>query len=61
MRRKLNVKLVFGLLGGLLLTAVSVHFLHGYQLGRNAYRLLERGDLAREAKEYEKAQTFYAH
>lgn len=60
MRRRINFKLVFGLLGSLLIAAVGVHFLHGYQLGRNAYRLLERGERAREAEDYDKAQILYA-
>ena len=59
MRRKLNVKLVAGLLGACALTAIAVHFLHGYQLSENSYRLRERGDRALEAKEYEKARSYY--
>src|ERR1019366_3777153 len=60
MRRKFNVKLVASVLAGLLITSVGVHFLHGYQLQRNAYRLLEQGDRAVADKEDEKALSYYA-
>ena len=59
MKRKLNLKLVLSVLGGLLIVGVGVHFLHGYQLGQNAGRLLERADKAREAKELGKAEFYY--
>jgi tetratricopeptide (TPR) repeat protein len=59
MRRKLNVKLVASVLAGLLVASVGVHFLHGYQLQRNAYRLLEQGDRAADDKDDEKALTYY--
>ena len=59
MRRKLNVKLVASVVGGLLVFSVGVHFLHGYQVERNAYRLLERADQAVAAKEDAKALIYY--
>src|SRR5947209_2393966 len=60
MRRKLNVKLIGGILAGLLIAAAAVHFLHEWQLKRNAYRLLEHGDRAMHDNEYEKARICYA-
>src|SRR6266513_2539042 len=60
MRRKVNVKLVGSVLVGLLVAGVTVHFLHGYQVQRNAYRLLERAEQAAEAKDDEKALAYYA-
>ena len=60
MRRNLNVKLVASVIGGLLVFSVGVHFLHGYQVHRNAYRLLERADQAVAAKEDAKALVYYA-
>ncbi len=55
MRRKLNVRLLAIVFGTLLIVGVGVHFLHAFQLRQNAYRLLERGDRALAAKEYDKA------
>lgn len=60
MKRKLNVKLVAGLALGLAVTAVIVHFVHGYQVQQNAYRLLERADRAAESKDFDRALTYYA-
>src|SRR6516162_4048950 len=60
MRRKLNVKLVASFLAGLLCASGAVHFLHGYQLQRNAYRLLELGDRAVEENDDVKALTCYS-
>lgn len=59
MRRKLNVKVVGSVIGVLLVASIGVHFLHGYQLKRNAYRLLERGDQASADKQDDKALTCY--
>ena len=60
MHRKLNIKLVVSVLASLLVASVGVHFLHGFQLQRNAYRLLEMGDQAVNDKKDEKALTYYA-
>src|ERR1043166_7632197 len=60
MQRNLNVKLVGGTLAGLLVAAVAVHFLHGYQVQRNAYRLLERAEQSVAAKDDDKALTYYS-
>jgi tetratricopeptide (TPR) repeat protein len=60
MRRKLNIKLVASVVGGLFVFSVGVHFLHGYQVQRNAYRLRERAEQAVNAKDDGKALTYYA-
>ena len=60
MRRHVNIKLVACVLGTLLVLAIGVHFLHGFQGQRNAYRLLERADRALEAKDDVRAMTYYA-
>src|SRR3974390_2318410 len=57
---RLNVKLVAIVLGTLTLVGIGVHFLHGYQLTQNAYRLLERGDEAAQAKDFDKALSCYS-
>ncbi|MBI2804433.1 MAG: tetratricopeptide repeat protein [Planctomycetes bacterium] len=59
MRRKLNVKLVAIVFGGLLVVGAAVHFVHGYQLARNAHRLLERADDARGENDLDRALTLY--
>jgi tetratricopeptide (TPR) repeat protein len=59
MRRKINVKLLAIVLGSALIAAVGIHFLHAYQLGENAYRLLEHGDRALAAREFDKALGYY--
>jgi cellulose synthase operon protein C len=60
MKRRLNYKLVLSLLGGFAVAAIVVHFVHGYQLRRNAHRLLERAERALEEKKPEAALTYYA-
>ncbi|MBI1831499.1 MAG: tetratricopeptide repeat protein, partial [Planctomycetes bacterium] len=60
MQRKINLKLVGIVLAGLFILSVAVHFLHGYQVQRNAYRLLERADRASAEKDVDKALTYYA-
>mgnify|MGYP002784730987 CR=1 FL=1 len=59
MTRKLNIKLLLGLLGGFAIVGIAVHFLHAYQLEKNAYRLLERADTAAKAKDYDKSEWYY--
>ncbi len=59
MKRTLNVKLIGIVFGSIALCAVVVHFLHGFQVERNAYRLLERADEAFESKNYHKAENYY--
>lgn len=60
MRRKFNFKLLASVVVGLLVVSVGVHFLHGYQVTRNAHLLLERGDQAVADKEDDKALAYYA-
>jgi len=60
MRRKLNVKLVVSVFASLLIGGVGVHFLHGYQVQRNAYRLLELADQAVTDQKDDKASAYYA-
>jgi tetratricopeptide (TPR) repeat protein len=59
MRRKLNVKLVGSVLGGVAIAALLVWFVHEWQLKQNAYQLLERGNRAAAANDYLKASTYY--
>jgi tetratricopeptide (TPR) repeat protein len=59
MRRKLNVKLVTGTLGGLLILSASTYALHEFQVRRNAHQLLEQADRAVEEKDYERALQLY--
>ena len=61
MRRKLHIKRVVGILGGLFLLAAALFAVHRFQVQRNAYRLLELGDRAVEEGDYEKARTCYSH
>jgi cellulose synthase operon protein C len=60
MRRTLNVKFVVIIFASLLMAGIGVHFLHGYQVQRNAYRLLERGDQAVADKKDDNALAYYA-
>jgi tetratricopeptide (TPR) repeat protein len=46
MRRKLNVKLFGCLLASVLVLGIAVHFIHAFQVRRNAGALLERADKA---------------
>jgi tetratricopeptide (TPR) repeat protein len=48
MRRTLNLKFAAGLLAILVVTSIAVHFLHGYQVKRNARALLQQARLARD-------------
>ena len=47
--RRLNVKLLVWLVFGTLVLVVGVHFLHAYQIDRNADTLLKQGELADKA------------
>jgi hypothetical protein len=44
MKRKLNYKFLACLLGGTVLLGAGVHFLHGYQVQRNAGTMLKQAD-----------------
>lgn len=60
MQRKLNVRLLAIVAAALFITAVVSHYLHAYQLKRNAHLLLEFGDEAAEQKKYGKALNYYS-
>src|SRR5205085_780708 len=51
-KRRLNVKLLFVLLGALLCLGVGVHFLHGYQVTRQARGLVTQADRAEKERDY---------
>jgi predicted Zn-dependent protease len=55
MKRRLNVKGLLVLLGGLVVFAVSTHFLHAYQVKRQAGSLLRQAERAEEQKNYPQA------
>ena len=59
MRQTLNIKLAAIVIGVLLVAGVGVHFLHGFQLQRNAYRLLDLADQAVKDGKDEKALAYY--
>jgi tetratricopeptide (TPR) repeat protein len=72
MRRTLNWKLVFWTLTTFVVVAAFLHFLHGFQVHRNAGRLLERAnkakqagdlepDVAKRAAHWEQAAAYYSH
>ncbi len=52
MRRRLNVKGILLLLGGLVLFGLATHFVHGFQVKRQAGSLLKQAERAENAKEY---------
>src|SRR6516165_8871643 len=60
MRSKFNFKLVAMVGISFVLVGVSVHLLHSYQLEQSAYRLLERGDKAAQARDLDKALANYS-
>ena len=51
--KKLNIPLVLALGIGSVVTVVGVHFLHGYQVSRNADKLLTRVETAAEQSDLE--------
>src|SRR4051812_16122422 len=57
-QRRVNVKLLGQLLGSLLVLAVGVHFLHAYQVRRNAGNLLGQADRAGEQGHLERAADY---
>ena len=59
MRRKLNVKLVVGTLGGMLIVTAATYGLHEFQVRHHARVFLERADRAAQEKDYEKALGLY--
>jgi Tfp pilus assembly protein PilF len=59
MRRKLNVRLLLWTVAALVPAAVAVHFVHGYQVRRNAEVLLQRGDQELEQGRPDQALVYY--
>jgi len=57
MHNRVNLKLIGTVVGVLLIASVAVHFLHGYQMQHNAYRLLER---AGAEQDVDKALAYYS-
>jgi len=57
--RKLNVKLLVGLIVGTGVTLVGVYFLHKYQVRRNASSLFTRGEAAEKDGDYDEAMKLY--
>src|SRR5579871_5748223 len=55
MNRRVNVKLLASLLGAILLFALGIHLLHGFQERRNATALLQQAERAAEAGQKEQA------
>jgi tetratricopeptide (TPR) repeat protein len=60
MRRQLNLRLLIWTVAALVPTVIVVHLLHGYQVRRQAYTLLQRGDLAAENGQPDQALAEYA-
>jgi tetratricopeptide (TPR) repeat protein len=58
MRRKLNVKLLGWVVGGLLLVGAACHFLHEFQVRRNAGALLQQADYALEHEQLREAASY---
>jgi tetratricopeptide (TPR) repeat protein len=57
--RKLNVKLLVGLIVGTGVTLIGVYFLHKYQVRRNASTLFTRGEAAEKEGDYDEAMKLY--
>jgi tetratricopeptide (TPR) repeat protein len=58
MKKKLNVRFVLYLLGSLAVLGTATHFLHGYQVQRNAHALLNQANLAQERGEISEATDY---
>jgi tetratricopeptide (TPR) repeat protein len=59
MRRSLNYKFLLGLLAGTAVFGTGVHFLHAYQVRRNAGALLTRAEQAEKAGDNAQALDYY--
>jgi tetratricopeptide (TPR) repeat protein len=59
MRRQVNLRFVALILVSLVILGIGTHFLHGYQLKRNAGVLLRRAEDAQAEKDYGKALGYY--
>src|SRR5579875_1713271 len=51
-RKKLNYRFIACILAGAAALGVGVHFVHGYQIKRNAVVLLRQADQAKEKSDY---------
>ncbi len=58
--RKLNVHLLAGLIIGSIVLAVGIHFLHEFQVSRNASSLLEQAQTEQEEGNYPEAMKLYS-
>ena len=56
-RRRLNIKLLIGLVGGMAVTAVGVYFLHEFQMDLNAQKLKESAQRYAAAGDLRKAKS----
>ncbi|MCI0640926.1 MAG: tetratricopeptide repeat protein [Gemmataceae bacterium] len=61
MRRALNLRVLLWTLAGIVVVGVCVHFVHAFQVKRNAGALLEYAERAKEAGKPDQALTYYAH
>ncbi len=59
MRRQINFKFLAWLLVGTVFFAVGTHFLHGFQIKRNAHSLLEAAARAEKEGDLQKAVSYY--
>jgi tetratricopeptide (TPR) repeat protein len=59
--RTVNLKVVIILVVSLAVCGVSVHFLHGYQVKRNADTLRHRAELAEQKGDLKEAARYYAN
>ena len=60
MHRKLNLKPILWTLAALVPAGIGIHFVHGYQVQRNARSLLARGDAAAAKDHFDAALADYA-
>src|SRR5260370_40180267 len=61
MTRTVNLKFLACLLGGAAVFGTGVHFLHGFQLKRNAGALLEQANRAEREGHLEQAAEYLSH
>src|SRR5262245_38502655 len=60
MRKKFNVKFFAVLVGVIVLLAAAVHYLHGFQVKRNAKTFLEQAREAKENRRFYQACELYS-
>jgi tetratricopeptide (TPR) repeat protein len=59
-RKKLNLRFLAGVLAVVAVLGVGVHFVHGFQVKRNASGLLHRADKAKEDNDADKEREYLA-